>query len=372
MPPALLRLACGSLQAHLTSHNVRVQTALQWPCRGVTILSRKLMSFRLIGAQSVRVQTALQWPCRGMTILSRTSCLYKTCSSRNSRFHVQQFRSFRLNGAQRGLQPCIPIAWKHVPVSTASILSRPARALVWGGCQFQLQKKHFKTCSASRATSFLNLEHAVSCETLPSPASITSGSAETFAGAAAGASTGEAAAFPRSNATASPGSTCHQSSNSATVAHHNSLPHVLPLPKVPFQKLALPGPAVWELPPHWSTTWIATLHPHRLEKCACINGEYSLSASASSGVADASSCRQDKCRFKTCSTSIATSFLSILALAKIPCLQHKWFCRNFHRCGCADHRHRRSRCLFRVQMQQLVPAALAIRRTAVSSSGLGV
>ena len=141
----------------------------------------------------------------------------------------------------------------------------------------------------------------------------------------------------------------------------DSLPDVLPLPKVQFQKLALPSPAVWELPPHWSTTWIATLHPHRLERCACINGEYSLSASAGSGVADASSCRQDKCRFKTCSTSIATSFLSILALAKIPCLQHKWFCRNFHRCGCADHRHRRSRCLFRVQMQQLVPAALAIK-----------
>ena len=83
--------------------------------------------------------------------------------------------------------------------------------------------------------------------------------------------------------------------NSAAVAHDNSLPHVLPLTKLQFQKLALQGLAVSEFPPHWSTTWIATLHPHRLERCACINGEYSLSASAGSGVWGAcSSCRQDK------------------------------------------------------------------------------
>ena len=82
--------------------------------------------------------------------------------------------------------------------------------------------------------------------------------------------------------------------NSAAVAHDNSLPHVLPLTKLQFQTLALQGLAVSELPPHWSTTWIATLHPHRLERCACIDGEYSLSASAGSGVGGACSiCRQD-------------------------------------------------------------------------------
>ena len=56
------------------------------------------------------------------------------------------------------------------------------------------------------------------------------------------------------------------------------------------------------------------MHPHRLLRCACINGEYpvTLSASAGSGVGGAcSSCRQDKSA--SCSAPRARSFLSILA-----------------------------------------------------------